>query len=204
MESWKELIYKTLDMLYIPDSLIEMRGRAVLHISDTPSSFYPCLKKLINLLEPLAVIHTGDLVDEIKLAIQPNRLQHYIKRLRPLAQILEGGRKRDVIVIIGNHDNEDAARQVFHKSLIVNKSGSFNVCGVSLNVSHHFEGLPISPGALNLFGHNQFMPEQGGGDVYLNRLLSMHLIDPDNGAIHPLSYPRFVDQNRLLKRKFGL
>ncbi len=204
VESWKKMIYKMFDLLYIPESLEKIKGRVVLHVSDTPSSFYSCLNKLVTFLDPLAIIHTGDLVDEIKLGLLPNRLALYSKKLRLLARILEGEEKRKVCIVTGNHDNKDVVEQVFHTSQIVNWSGSFDVCGLKLNVSHDFQGLPSMEGDLNLFGHNEFVPQSDSNKTYLNGLMSIHCIVPDNGDIYTLPYPRFVDQNRLLKRKCGL
>ena len=40
---------------------------ALLHVSDTPSVFYPDLARLLVAVRPRFVVHTGDLADEIKI-----------------------------------------------------------------------------------------------------------------------------------------
>jgi hypothetical protein len=39
----------------------------MLHVSDTPFAFYRCLERIIDILLPPCILHTGDFVDEIKL-----------------------------------------------------------------------------------------------------------------------------------------
>ena len=43
----------------------------ILHISDTPSTMFPYLRRAIRRLRPAWVVHTGDLVDDIKLENRP-------------------------------------------------------------------------------------------------------------------------------------
>lgn len=204
MGTWKKIVFQLFDMLYIPDDLTHLKNRAFLHVSDTPSSFYPVLKRLIKFFNPCAVIHTGDLADEIKLGLYPSSLPQYCQKLYSLAPILEEDEKRDVIIVLGNHDNGENVKKVFKRSETVKWSGKVTLKGLHFNLSHDYKGLPRSSGALNLFGHDQYMPECVGREIYLNGLLSIHLIDPDEGEVYHLPYPRFVDQNRLLRRKRGL
>ena len=39
----------------------------LLHVSDTPSVFYPDLARLLAAVRPRFVVHTGDLADEVKI-----------------------------------------------------------------------------------------------------------------------------------------
>jgi hypothetical protein len=46
----------------------------ILHISDTPSTMFPYLRRAIRRLRPAWVVHTGDLVDDIKHLVKLNSL----------------------------------------------------------------------------------------------------------------------------------
>ena len=44
---WKRLLTRITDSLYIPEDILALRGRLIVHISDTPSTFYRELRGLI-------------------------------------------------------------------------------------------------------------------------------------------------------------
>ena len=53
---------------HISEKLLnDIKGPILLHISDTPDDIYNYIFRLINILKPQFVIHTGDLADNIKL-----------------------------------------------------------------------------------------------------------------------------------------
>lgn len=61
---WMKLL---LNKPYIPAELADTKGPLLLHISDTPQEIYPYIIKFVQMLQPSYIVHTGDLVDNIKL-----------------------------------------------------------------------------------------------------------------------------------------
>jgi len=204
---WKSYLYGMLDMVEIPEEIKRLKGRLILHVSDTPSCFYGELDRLIKILDPLWIIHTGDLVDQIKLERYPNRKDLYAVKLRKLRNILEwdSARDRHIVLTIGNHDNRDIVSRIFTKSIIVPRTSEITVEGLKLNVSHYYFMLKGGKGTYNLYGHEPFLPsdrEKIEGTI-LNGLLCINLINPYSGKTYSLPYPRYTNDSRQLKRKTG-
>ncbi|CDF58680.1 metallophosphoesterase [Thermobrachium celere] len=92
MKKFIHTLYYISGKIYIPSSLLKVRN-TILHISDTPSNIYPELIRLVKKLSPDYIIHTGDVVDNIKLELYPFKLKEYeklsinfIKSLTPLVK----------------------------------------------------------------------------------------------------------------------
>lgn len=204
----KSLLYRMLDVIEIPEEIRNLKGKVILHVSDTPSSFYQALDRLIKALDPPWVIHTGDLVDQIKLGIHPNYKDLYALKLRRLRSILEYGthnENRNSILVMGNHDNEKIVRSLFRRSRIINHTEEVQIGRLKLNLSHYYFLLAGGEGTFNLYGHDAFYPSENESidGVILNGLLSINLIHMDTGEVYTLPYPRYVDDHRQLKHKTG-
>ena len=203
------LMYKMFDGIEIPEMIRDLRGKVILHVSDTPSSFYQALDRLIKVLDPPWVIHTGDLADQIKLEIRPNQKELYALKLRRLRSILEYGthnENRESILVMGNHDSEEIVRSLFRRSRIISRTGEAHIGNLKLNLSHYYFLLEGGDGTFNLYGHDTFYPseEERVKGVFLNGLLAINLIHMNTGEVYSLPYPRYVDDNRLLKHKTGI
>lgn len=192
--------------IYIPGSFRTLRGKAILHLSDTPSTFYPGISRLIRFLEPPCIVHTGDLADEVKLGIVPGDLPRYRRKLGQLAGILGGWSSgRLLIIVTGNHDDEDSVREFFPSSRILPGKGRESACGLEMNLSHDLKDLAVPPARFNLYGHDPSLPDRVEGNaVFLNGLHGIHFISVDTGEVLRLAYPAFVEDGRLARRKTGL
>lgn len=84
-------------------------GPLLLHLSDTPSQIYPELRRVIATLRPAYIVHTGDLVDNLKLELRPSLARRYDHELRQLFAIAEHSGASRVIVVFGNHDSRQSA-----------------------------------------------------------------------------------------------
>ena len=62
---------------YAGGPLNDIKGPVLLHISDTPSEIYPYIFKIIDILKPQYIFHTGDLADNVKLEINKDRIKGY-------------------------------------------------------------------------------------------------------------------------------
>ncbi|MFP4643088.1 MAG: metallophosphoesterase, partial [Spirochaetales bacterium] len=95
--------------VYLPEALrsgiIREGGTMLVHLSDTPWEIYGFVRKLLRRLQPRYVVHTGDLVDDIKLEYDPRKRDRWETRTRQLLSILESDHSRCVYVVPGNHDD---------------------------------------------------------------------------------------------------
>ena len=190
--------------LPLPSCLEGAKGRCLVHISDTPSVFYGDLDKLLGYLEPLCVVHTGDLVDEVKLGLRPGNAAIFRQRLKALAKAMGKVPGERVTIAVGNHDLAEDIRSVFPRAKIFDRGARMSLCGLDVALAHSREELPQPPAAFNLFGHNaDVLPDQEGVR-YLNGVLGINVILVESGDVEVLPYPSYVDDARSCKRKMGL
>jgi hypothetical protein len=199
---------KILDLSYVPDEIRALNGQVVMHISDTPSTFYNCLDRLIKILDPPWILHTGDLVDQIKVGRHQRDRELYALKLRRLRSILEYGVKnenRKTVITLGNHDIEEVVRHTFRKSIIENSRTCVEIGNLKFYMSHYYSLLPGGAGTYNLYGHNiQQPPQDTSKGIFLNGVLQINLIRIKDGEVYSLPYPRYVDEHRTLRHKIGL
>lgn len=188
--------------MYLPPSL-RRRGAFCLHVSDTPSRFFTSLQRLIALLEPPLVIHTGDLVDDVKLGLYPSLLPDYRRGVRELARLLRHCPGR-VVVTLGNHDDGTVAWEALPFCDAYDAVASLSFKGLSFQVAHYASMLTPQPGDMALFGHDGTLSQQRDGVTWLNGQLTLNLIDWRSGEVHELAYPRFVDEARQNLRRYKM
>ncbi|MCF7935931.1 MAG: metallophosphoesterase [Synergistales bacterium] len=185
-----------------PYRRIEPRPGLLLHISDTPSTTFRALKRIIRAIQPAWIVHTGDLVDEVKLELHPHCIEDYTPRVRKLLAILEDSRA-GVFLVMGNHDNAATVRHLARRSTILTEPADLLLGGRRLRVAHYSEDILGREGEFNLYGHSDDLPSRVYTDrVLLNGLEHIHVIDTDSGHISYLSYPVGTDDQRMLKRSF--
>ena len=190
----------------INDSLISNKSPLLLHISDTPSQFYPELKRIINLINPEYIIHTGDLADNLKCEFKPSLLMKYRYEVKKLLKILNKSSAKKIYLALGNHDNYD---------FINDNKGRLRVCKDSCELefdnikklvfSHYPDSIKPPYADIYLFGHN-IEPESVFSDLYisLNGVNSINIINLETLEIQCLNYPMGTNSARLNKNKIGL
>jgi len=205
---YPNLICRILHMVHIPEEVRQYKGHLILHISDTPSSCFSCLARLVRELEPAWIIHTGDLVDEVKIGLHRRDLDLYRRKLVRLKRLLETqhpSRKAKVFITLGNHDNEEIVRETFSEETGISDSLSLVIDGLSVNCNHYLENLPGGSSTINLFGHDDSLPEENEKKgIFLNGVRNINIITLPEGIIFMLPYPGYVDDHRQLKHKSGL
>jgi len=179
----------------------------ILHISDTPSNMFSYLRRAIHRLRPAWVIHTGDLVDDIKLEIRPGLIDLYRKKLRVLLDLLTE-ETCGAILLTGNHDHlptllemtEDSSVQVW------SKPGRFYIGSFRFRAGHTYEDVIDDAGEYNLFGHNleHLTTIDSCGRFFLNGLEEMHLIHMETGDVIPIKYPPGTNDARLGRKRVSL
>lgn len=173
----------------------------VLHISDTPTSIYRYLSRLLRRVNPSIVVHTGDLADDIKLEMYPAESERYRAAVNRLLNILLAPHRR-VILVMGNHDKRELLPELPPQCSVCERATALNFHGAGFRISHYIEGIAESPAQFNLFGHR---PEPASyidaqERYYLNGMELMRLIDPLTLDIQLLDYPRHTEDARLMRK----
>ncbi|WP_026893991.1 metallophosphoesterase [Clostridiisalibacter paucivorans] len=205
MSSFKKLIYLISGKPFLPKDIINGNGKLLLHISDTPESFYSTLKSIINQLKPNYIVHTGDLVDNIKLEIRPYKINYYKKRVSDIIDIMENSSADKVFIALGNHDDKSAVMNYVNRSKIIDLSDNTYIQNINVMMSHYPNEILKSPGDLNLFGHNiSLYTNTKNKKIYLNGIMNINIINLDTLDLFTLPYPFGTDEKRLCKKKIGL
>jgi predicted phosphodiesterase len=188
--------------VYVDEMLLMHQGKRLLHISDTPRSFYPALARLIEKLKPEYIVHSGDLVDNIKLQMYPNSLMYYKKDVQILLSLLESSSAEKIFIAIGNHDNAPFIHQNAARIHIIDLYEQVTIEGISIAISHYPKPILSDPAEINLFGHDLTLKTHSiQNQVFLNGISNIHLIELDSKIVHSLNYPSGTDDQRLGKSR---
>lgn len=200
----KEFVFCAVSKLYIPPELVESSEKRLLHISDTPASFYSDLKVLVEKLKPAYIVHTGDLVDDIKLGFYSSLTDEYEKEIQNLASIFDDS-GAETILALGNHDNFNICRLYLYNSYIIKKAETLEIEGMNFRISHMPEGIREAPEQYNLYGHDLTLKYGCSEDkMYFNGVSYINIIGLESGKHVMLSYPHGVNNSRLGRGKVGL
>jgi hypothetical protein len=202
---WKRLLSRITDSLYIPEDLLPLRGRLVVHVSDTPSTFYRDLKGFIARVSPVALIHTGDVADDVKIGLCPRLLPWYVGKLAVLSAAIRSLPPERVFFVAGNHDHVPSMLVAFPGSSVFERGTTVRLDGLEIAMSHEITGLPVPPARFNLFGHDASRGDSDGPErFFLNGVLGVNCIDVATGDAYSIPYPSYVDRDRSRMRKCGL
>lgn len=205
MKKFLLIYYSLLGRIYIPKSLKNTEEEKLLHISDTPICFFYPLEHLLKKISPEVIIHTGDLVDDVKLEIYKNSLSKYEYHAKKIISILESSNAKKIYICIGNHDNINIVKKHCKRSIIIEKFEIINVFDTTATISHFPYEIIKNPSTYNFFGHDiTLRSDIVKNRAYFNGIKSINIITKESKKIFYLTYPITVDESRLLKRKIGL
>lgn len=205
MDKVKTILYMIMNSVYIPEHVINRKEKIILHISDTPACFFRPLKKLIKKINPEYIIHTGDMVDDLKLECYPKLLSEYRENLKVLLEILENSSAEKIYLALGNHDHKDTVQKIARRCIVIDECESFKIENMDVRVSHYSEEILKNPSKINLYGHNiRLESKKENGRIYLNGIMNINIISIPEGKIFEFPYPFGTDDIRLKKGKIGL
>lgn len=205
MKNIRRDLYYFLGRVYIPEEIIVCNEDKLLHISDTPTSFYSGLKKLICELKPKYIIHTGDMVDNIKLELYPWKKEQYENRVKVLINILENSSADRIYMVMGNHDDYNIVSKYAKRSMIIKESRVIDINNIKYKVSHFSKHMSNTSARYNLFGHDLVMESKIEKDrIYLNGITGINIIAIESGEIFVLPYPYGTNDDRMCKSSLGL
>ncbi len=191
----------------------EMTGLscALLHVSDTPYTFYPDLARLVAAVRPRFIVHTGDLADEVKLRPGSPDRPLYAARVEALLATLGSSAAERVFLVMGNHDDPGLVRRLASgreppgRFVVAEGCLRLDLEGVGIAASHRPEDLWECAADFNLYGHDtSVLPPDVDGRLYLNGNVKIHVLDLATRTVRSLDYPRSVHDVRQKKRKIGL
>ncbi len=203
MDNIKGCFYNILGKLPLPEEIKDTSEKKLLHISDTPSCFYPCLQRFLDSLKPDIIVHTGDLADDIKLEDCLGRLSHYNKVVGHFLDILENTPAEEIYIVPGNHDAVTVISHHSKRSVLKSNGSTLDIAGQKVGVSHEIEGLPEET-KYNLFGHNfsSAHPGERMGRIFLNGLKNVNVVLLPSWKIFNLSYPMGTNDARQMNGFF--
>ncbi|WP_297506835.1 metallophosphoesterase [Thermococcus sp.] len=169
----------------------------LMHVGDTPESVYPFLGKLIDEFSPEIIVHTGDLVDNVKLERKPELLPLYRAGLRKLARILKGS-GAELYIVPGNEDEPKLVREFFGDA-VVEPGTVVEIEGVKLALGHTWEDVAGVEADFKLYGHNFRVIPKG-----LNAVLGVNFLFLPSGKAVRIDYPVGTDTYRGYKLRRGL
>ena len=223
MKTLKKMLWIMTGHVYLEDALHHLEGPTLLHISDTPSGFFSELKRLIGILKPEVVIHTGDLVDDLKLELYPSLRQSYETSLVKLMKLMNESEAKRIIFLLGNHDDLAMAARHAGRVEIYPETFSEVFHQKGFRCAHNQRAFAdriaagaaatgaIATGAITsnaadfyLFGHDLSLKSQQTPEgTYLNGIEAIHLIELDTGTVHAVAYPAGTDSHRLNRYRIG-
>jgi predicted MPP superfamily phosphohydrolase len=199
------LLYKITGSVYIPSELKSQSERLILHISDTPICFFSPLETLLKRLKPDYIIHTGDLVDNLKLQFSENLLSRYERSLKTIMTIMESSSAKQIYIVPGNHDRVNIIENFSTRSIIKESTSNINIEGIDIRIGHYAKEILSDSQEINLFGHDLSLCSSNlENKLYLNGISSINIITTKSRRIFKLLYPFGTDDMRLKRGKIGL
>ncbi|KUK17793.1 metallophosphoesterase [Thermococcus sibiricus] len=183
----------------LPEVLLETSEPKIMHISDTPDNIYSFILNLIEKSRPEYIIHTGDLVDNIKLERRPELKERYKKRAKELLDILENS-NATVYIVPGNEDDPKILKKFSRRAKIIKPGDIIEIEGIRLALAHEPYELKNNKHIdFALYGHNFKVIEKG-----LNGVLNINFILPYSKRVITIKYPDGTNFERGYKVMRGL
>jgi len=190
------------------DNDILHEGIKILHITDTPTTGFNEILKLIKKIKPDYIIHTGDLADNIKLEIYPEKLDLYKMKVKKFILALDAF---DCIkyIVIGNHDDLNFIKDTVKSTNIIETIDQINICDKTFLLSHKLEDVfkldaLLSTSNYILHGHSYYDEVIVGNGKVLNGLDYIYLIYPEKNEIYGINYPIGTNDSRMQRYGVGI
>ncbi|HZJ99810.1 MAG TPA: metallophosphoesterase [Tissierellaceae bacterium] len=189
----------------ISESLINDNSPLLLHISDTPSQFYPELSRIINLINPEYIIHTGDLADNIKIELSSGLLSKYQYEVNKLLEMLNTSDVKNILISLGNHDNYDIINENKGKLQIYNEIGEVEIRDNKFVFSHYSDYISKKDADVYMFGHNPDIKTRiTDSGIYLNGMPAINIINLNTLEVECIEYPYGTNSLRFNQKRIRI
>ncbi len=119
----------------LPEGIDSIKGTKILHIGDTYSKHYPYFKKLISLVKPDIIIHTGDTSDEVKVGRIPGTRYEYRSKIKFILKCLDESGAR-VIFVPGNNDVVEDVKEFIPRAEVYPENSIITLDGEECRIGH--------------------------------------------------------------------
>lgn len=205
MNKVKRFINLLLGRINVDQELMDTHKTVLLHISDTPSIIYPEIKRVIRLIRPDYIVHTGDIADNIKLGLHQSYMARYKHEAKKILDILDTAKAKGIYLSLGNHDNLDFISNNSNRINVVEDKMLLSIGDKTFAISHYSESLMDLDADVYLYGHDLSIKSQTiDSKIYLNGISAIHIIDLETLEVIKLDYPADTDNERLKRRKIKL
>jgi len=135
----------------LPVELKRRKTEVILHIGDVPEWEFSYIKRLIKKVQPEIIVHTGDLVDNLKVGRKPEDIPAYKKYAKELIRFMEDNSSEGYMVP-GNNDIEDYIRKTVTKTQIVPADTCIRIKNIPCLLCHRVMDIS-GDGKFYLYGH---------------------------------------------------
>ncbi len=135
----------------LPEGIESIQGKKILHIGDTFSVRYPYYRKLVEVIRPDIILHTGDMVDEVKVGRIPGTEYEYLSKLKFLLDVMNESGAR-LIIVPGNNDLPDEIHRLCPRAEIYPENTEIEFDGVSCRIGHMVHRMTFDK-AWSFYGH---------------------------------------------------
>ena len=128
------------DEINLPEWLSNVMGKKILHIGDTESWRYGFYRKLIALIKPDVIIHTGDMADEVKAGRMTETAEEYEFKVKEMCRML-GESGAGIIIVPGNNDLKAVICELLPQATVVANNTKLCLDGVDFKVGHEVANM---------------------------------------------------------------
>ncbi len=135
----------------LPAEVKNYKGKLLLHIGDVTYDAFPYIMRLIRQLRPDILVHTGDMVDNLKVSRIPEDVPPYKKQTPKLIRCMEKYAK-EVYIVPGNNDLEDFLEETVTKAKIIQPNTCMDIGGIPFLLCHRVMDID-GEAKIYLYGH---------------------------------------------------
>lgn len=207
LERVKENAIYIIGEISIPKALIGSKGPLMVHISDTPLVSYDPIRRVLKKLDPDYLIHSGDVVDNIKLGLDATRIDLYKRHLKQFDKTLKCAPKAKKWIALGNHDDACALREAVEDvTIIPHEEGLvIEIEHKRVAISHYYRKIVHLEADFYFFGHHLEQRSQVIDNRFIiNGIEQIFVYDFSSSQYYSLRYPIGTDDARLLRSRIGI
>lgn len=136
----------------LPQEIEEAECLKLLHIGDIPEYSFPYAKRAIKKIKPDIIIHTGDLVDNLKAGRKPEDVPGYKKKVKYILDAMINSTATEIYIVPGNNDIEEVIREKAPDVKIIDSDTVLFLYNRKVNLCHRVMDI-TKEADIYLYGH---------------------------------------------------
>ena len=178
----------------LPEWATSGKARRLLHISDTASWHYPYYRRLIELVRPRVLIHTGDMADEVKVGRIEGVKDEYLAKVSVMCDVLRQSGAERLIVVPGNNDLFDEISVRLQGSEVYRENKQIEIDGRECRVGHSVRHMTFDK-RWHFYGHGktgeswEYASNTKEGECRFNATFGSTVINLDTGEFYRIALP---------------